>query len=1111
MIAASLDAALRSRAVRAGVAQGEADASTLVEDSSAAGLVGTPPYMSPEQVTNERVDNRTDNWAFGCLLFECLVGRSPFARRTVPETLLAIVGDAPDWTLLPSTTPQRLRDLLSRCLDKNPDTRIADILDAEMQLQACAVEVGSGDTTVAESPKHNLPTGHSRFVGRRAEARHIASVLAATRLVTLVGPAGSGKTRLATEIGLQLLGDCSDGVWLVEAARGVDAQSLPRIVARELGMSADSDADLVQLLRPKRLLLVLDGCEHDPTACANLVARLLSECPSLSILATGMTALGVTGEAAYYVLPLELPEASEPSPLEELTKSEAVKLFADRARSVRADFTLSEATAPVVGEICRMVSGTPLTIELAAARLASLSIEGLARRLSEELDPPTQRRPTSRELARAIRATVEWVCRQLSDGERTVLRRLAVFAGGWTMEAANAVCGDGEIDDVFDPLTQLVHASLVSVESRGGQVRYRLPKAIWECAYPQLTESSDCAMVHRRHCDFFLALAERIQPSLTGPERAVWATRLEADHANLRAALEWAEDAEGQVDLAGDLGTAQHATLLRRLAVFHGTWTVDAAEEICGGNGVDGVPPLLQELADRALIVRIEKLGELRFEMPARILRRARARLHESGEAPAVERRHRSFYLRLAEDGHTGLVGPDNLLWLRRLEADHANLQAAAEGYRRHDEASATLRFVAAMNRFWDIHGHLEVGQRLTLQALAEFGARADPVTRARALSGAARLALRQGDLPRAQEHLDDAYRLFQAAKSRDGIASVLDAQASVAMRRGNAVSARAHCEESLRLHRELGDRRGEAWSLLTLGELAYWEGDYGASRAFRERSLALFRVIDDKYGLAWALINVGKIAFRMGDHEAARVAHAESLTIHRDLGDKAGIAWSLSSLAHVVLAWGDLYTARALLEEGLVLSKQVGNLHGTAWSLCHLGGIAYHEGDLRKSASLLMEGLAMFRQLDAEVGSAWCINGIGNVARREGKLRRARILLSAGLSLFTRFGERHGIASALRAFSLLAAACGHAVRAVRLLAAAEALREETGETLAPREQREIDAQADALRRMLGDAAFVSAQQQGRALSPEEAVTVALSTPDAGVRSQARTHEDDAS
>jgi len=1076
-----------------GLPDGDASGPTLVEASSASAVAGTPPYMSPEQVANEPIDSRTDIWAFGCLLFESLAGKSPFARRTIPETLLAIVGGEPDWTLLPTATPQRLRDLMRRCLEKDPDRRVRDMLDAQLELKASVLEASRNHSAVlVETPTHNLPAGRVRIVGRRRESEYVAAVLAATRLVTLVGPGGTGKTRLATEVALHLVDEFSSGAWLVDLATGVDSHSLPRTVGQALGLSADSVSDLVRLLRPKRVLLVLDGCERDLPACADLVSQLLSECPLLSIIATGTSALGVAGEAAYEGLPLALPEASKLPPLEELHRMGAVQLFVDCVRSTLPDFTLNEETAPKVVEICRSVSAVPLAIELAVARATTLTLDDLSRSLSEELDPPVLSRPTARNLAGAIRRVIEWACRQLSDADRAVLRRLAVFAGGWTLEAADAVCTSEGVADVLDPLSRLVNAALVSVETRGGQTRYRMPNAVRECAYHQLTQSSDFAVVHRSHCDFFLALAERAESNVSGPEQGVWAARLEADYTNLRAALGWAENG-AEVEPRTGLDTKQQQILLRRLSVFENGWTMAAAEEICGGSGVDAVGQLLEHLVDQSLVVRVEQNADVRFEMPARVRRHARKRLLESGEAHVIERMHRTHFLKLAEESDVGLAGADQAVWLRRLEADHANLRAAAKSYRHHKDADASLRLMSALSRFWDIRGHAEEGLELTLRALGDLGAKADPVVTARARSGAARLALRQGDLATAQEQLEKARSLFEKVNDQRAIASALDAQASVLVRRGEFDRARALCERSMRLQRQLDDRQGLAWSLLTFGEAMYRQGDFDASREAREKSLKLFREADDEYGIAWALTGVGKVAFRQGDHALARACYEESLVIHRELGDKAGIAWSLSSLAHVLFAWGDVHGARALLEEGLVLSRQVGNLNGTAWSLCHLGSLAYHEGDLRASTSLLVESLAVFRQLDGGVGSAWCLTVLGNVARRSGKLRRAATLLSESLSVFARFGEKRGTASALRAFGLLAAASEEAERAVRLLSVAMALEGEMGEALAPPEQEEIDARLDELRGVLGEAAFTSARKQGGALSLQEAIDLALS------------------
>ncbi|UCG87627.1 MAG: tetratricopeptide repeat protein [Gemmatimonadota bacterium] len=1090
---ASLQTTRGRGAVQPRAMEEQSEAGTGADTTAAETWVGTPPYMSPEQVLREPLSNRTDTWAFGCLLFECLAGQSPFERRTLPETLMAVVGGEPDWTVLPRLTPQRLRTLLQRCLEKDLAHRLPDMSEARHELQVTALETSPDRPTAAKPPTHNLPTAPRSFIGRAQEAKHVAATLDRTGLVTLIGPGGAGKTRLATEVGFHLLESFADGVWLFELTADADPLTLPRVLAAVLGISADSTADLVHALQPKQMLLVLDGGERALSECADLAGRLLSDCPSLSILAVGTQRLGLVGETAFAVPPLECPASSASVTLAEVHEIESVQLFVDCVRSSMPEFMLMEETTPAVAQICRALRGIPLGIELAAAQVKAVPVDRLAQLLLQEFDPPAHGRPTVSEFGQAARRVIEWGIQRLSGQEVTLLRRLAVFSGGWTMEGAQAVCeGDG-IEDVFDVLARLTELSFVYVENRGDQTRYRMPNAIRERACELLQESSDHTVMRRRHCEFFLGLAERAEPALTGPEQATWHGRLQADAANLRTAF--AEDAEEAEDLWAQSPTVQQETLFRRLSVFRSGWTLAAADAVCGGDGVAGIPALLDQLVEQRLVVVREQDDELRYEMPAFVRRRARERLHAAGEAPAIGRRYRAFFLKLAEESHDGLSGPRQSVWLRRLQADHANLRDAAGSYDDPDEADESLRLIAALSRFWDIGGHLQEGRQLSERALSKFEAKADPVVTANALAGAARLAVRAGDLVAAQANLERADHLFRAADEKSGIAEVLNAQANVALRRGSYAQARAPCEESLSLHRELGDKRGVAWSLLTLGEVAYRNGDHCASLRFREEALASFREVDDPSGLAWALTNVGKSAFHRGDFSAARAYHAESLAVHRKLGDRPGAAWSLSSLAHVALARADFREACALLEESLVLSKQAGNAHGVAWSLVHLANVAYHEGELRTAYSLLMEGLALFRQLQVDGGCAWCLVAMGYVAYRRGKLRSAHTLLAESLVTFTKLGEKRGVASALRGWSLLAAAVGAPYKASQLLGAAEALGDEMGEKLIPPEQREFDDHVDALRDALGEAQFDSALKEGRAMSPVDTVRLALRDP----------------
>ena len=1058
-------------------------------------LVGTPPYMSPEQVLREHLSNRTDTWAFGCLLFECLAGRSPFARRTLPETFMAIVGTEPDWAVLPDTTPPRLRTLLQSCLEKDPARRLAHMSEARHELQLAALEVSPDRSTAAKLSTHNLPAGRGSFIGRAQEAHHVAAVLARTRLVTLVGPGGSGKTRLATEVGFHLLEGFGDGVWMVELTADLDPPSLPRVIAVTLGLAADSTADLAQALLLKEMLLILDAGEQALSGCAELASQLLSDCPSLSILAVGQERLDLVGEAAYAVMPLEWPSASTRATLADVRGIDSVALFVDRARSSVPTFALTEETAPSVAEVCRVLSGLPLGIELAAAQVNRHPVGELAALLSQQIQAPARARLTLSEYRTAVRAAIEWAMRQLSDREVTLLRRLAVFAGGWTMEAAVAVCDGDAVEDIFAALAHLTELSFIYVENRSGETRYRMSNAIRERACELLRDSNDCTVTRRRHCEFFVALTERADLALDDPEHTVWHGRLAADAANLRTAFAFVEDCEGD-DLWAPFDSMEEETMFRRLSIFRGSWTVAAAEAICGGNGVEGVPSLLRRLVERSLVLARGHEDEQRYEMPVLVGRRAREMLHAAGEAATIGRRYRGFFLKLAEDGRDGLMGPQQAMWLRRLEANYANLRDAARSYEEPDEADASLRLSAALSRFWDVGSHLEEGRRLIERALTRFGATAAPVVTAHALVGAARLAVRAGEPVAAQTKLEQADRLFRKAGDRAGIADVLTAQAEAALRRGDYAGARSMGEESLELCRDLGNQRGMAWSLLTLGEAAYRDGDYAASLGFRGEALALFRNVGDRRGLAWALASVGKSAFRQGDLDAARNHFAESLAIHRELGDQPGIAWSLSSLAHVALGLGEFGEARELLEKALVLSKHAGNIHGVAWSLVHLANVAYHEGEFRTSASLLLEGLALFRERKVDGGVAWCLFGMGNVARRNGKLRSAHTLLAESLAAFTKLGEKRGVASALRGCSLLAAACGNPDKAAQLLGAARALKDEMGETLIPPEQREIDAHVDALRRALGEVQLASALEQGRARSPGETLRLALSRPD---------------
>jgi predicted ATPase/DNA-binding CsgD family transcriptional regulator len=412
---------------------------------------------------------------------------------------------------------------------------------------------------------HNLPLELTSFVGREKELAEVKALLADHRLLTLTGPGGSGKTRLALASAFEAVKGFEDGVWVVELASLSDPDLVPQAVASTLGVREEQDRELTETLLDhlgsKKLLLVLDNCEHLVERCAALANALLRVCPNLKILATSREALGIAGEMAWPVPPLSAPDPQKDLPLlEELKRYEAVRLFVERAKAVAPVFELTERNASMVARVCQRLDGIPLAIELAAARVKVLSVEQIYSRLDDSFRLLKTESRTAVPRQRTLRATIDWSHELLSQKEQVLFRRLSVFAGGFTLEAAEAVCvGEGiEEDEVLDLLTHLVDKSLVLVAGHGDEeTRYRLLETVRQYGEEKLSESEEEAEIRRHHADFFLEFAEEVEPRINGRNRGLWLDRLEVEHDNLRAALAWGQEqvaeSENGLRLAGAL------------------------------------------------------------------------------------------------------------------------------------------------------------------------------------------------------------------------------------------------------------------------------------------------------------------------------------------------------------------------------------------------------------------------------------------------------------------------------------------------------------------------------------------------------------------------------
>ena len=405
---------------------------------------------------------------------------------------------------------------------------------------------------------NNLPTQLTSFIGRTKELADVKKFLRDAHILTLIGPGGTGKTRLSIQAASQMLDQYPDGIWLVELAPISDALLVPRTAAVAIGLREEPQRPVMDVLcdylHDKRLLLVLDNCEHLVDASAKMADKILRSAPNTRILASSREALRIGGEVTYRVPSLGLPDVHHLPPVESLSQYEAVKLFIDRAMNAVPTFSVTNENAPAVAQICDRLDGIPLAIELAVAKIRVLSVDQIAKRLDDRFRLLTGGSRSALEHHQTLRATIDWSYNLLPPAEQLLFSRLSVFMGGWTLEAAESVCSDALVNskDVLDLLEHLINKSIVIMEEEQYETRYNMLETMRQYAAEKLVEAN---AQFRQHASYFLILAETIEPHLEKPEPASWLDRLEREHNNFRAALRWAREEE-QMELGLRLTSA---------------------------------------------------------------------------------------------------------------------------------------------------------------------------------------------------------------------------------------------------------------------------------------------------------------------------------------------------------------------------------------------------------------------------------------------------------------------------------------------------------------------------------------------------------------------------
>jgi predicted ATPase/DNA-binding XRE family transcriptional regulator/tetratricopeptide (TPR) repeat protein len=720
----------------------------------------------------------------------------------------------------------------------------------------------------SNKPKSNLPAPLTTFIGREKEQADVIRLLGKHRLVTLTGSGGVGKSRLSIKVGEQILENYADGVWLVELAPILDPLLVPRTTAIAISLRDEPQRPIIDMLsdylREKKMLLILDNCEHLLDSCAQLADTLLKRCPALKILATSREALGMLGEAVYHVPSLELPDMKKL--LEKFRDYESVRLFEERAQLARMDFSLTIENAPSVAKICNQLDGIPLAIELAAARVGTFSTAQIEERLQESFSLLTTGNRTALPRHQTLQAAIDWSYDLLSLAEQTLFRRSSVFVNGWTLEAAESICCDVDIksDAILNLLTHLINKSLVIRDEIQGKTRYRMLETIRQYANEKLVESGESDVLRDRHLEYFLNLAETAEPHLIRPEQLEWLPLLDADYDNLRFALEWAlsqESAKPALNLCKDLWWFWEVRCYWSEGL---NWVKRALAKPSQNESKDEKSTCVKVLAVHA-------------------------------------------DLEWALGNFEGILAP--------AQASLALAREVSDGR----DISIARFYVGVALRDRDIDQALSMIE----QCFAEFQSLNEPFWQAYFSPYVSDL-LAQAKLKNRDNFLK-SLELARKAGERKILADVLSfcADSLLSALQKDEVSQRdevmRYAEESESLYKQIGFH-GPSVNSFVFAQIAWLEGNTQKARALYKAMLEHYSLLGEKASKSLCSFKLGLLEMEEGNLHDAQTYIEQALVLSRDIGFKRHIALCMTGLSNLYYLRGNLGTFKKYFREGLSL-----------------------------------------------------------------------------------------------------------------------------------------------------------------------------------------------
>jgi predicted ATPase len=918
---------------------------------------------------------------------------------------------------------------------------IEDIRGALAQLDSTlnqqSTPAGLDVPYMARRSRHHLPAQTTTMVGREREIAQISALLRQpdVRLVTLTGPGGTGKTRLSIQVASELADNFPDGVSFVALAAITETTLVGSVIAQALGIretGARSPAeDLKAFLRDQKMLLVLDNFEQVIDG-APLIGELLAAAPNVKILVTSRVVLRVYGEHEFTVPPLALPDPRRLPSLEQLTQYEAVRLFIDRALLVKPKFSLTNENAQAITEICVRLDGLPLAIELVAARIKLLSPHRLREKLVSRLQAAVGGARDLPERQQTLRGALDWSYHLLGEGEQRLFARLAVFAGGCTLESAETVCNaDSDLGlDVLDGIDSLVSKSLLRQGAEmEGEPRFEMLETIREYAFERLGNTGEETTIRNRHLAFFRKFMEVVNSQSQG--QLAWQDRLEVEHDNLRAALNWSKLATADQVTDLELAIALAPFWLTRGYYSEGQrWLEDALEK-------DKEAPAL--LRARALF-QTGKMARNQSDYE-------RARTHFEA----------SLALYREVDNQRGAASVlESLGWIDYFEGD--TVKAAS----RFEESLTICRALDAR------HG--------IASSLRSLG----------------RIKRTEGDYAAAQALYEESLAIFRQMGNEGGIANGLSELGDLMRLLGDYDSARTFYKESMAIHHKSGSRKFLAGLLGRLGRIAVDQQEWKQANELMQESLAIYREIGDKAGAAWILGIIGWAVEEQGDDLTAQEFHQQSLELYQEVGEKPAIANQFRALGNVASNQRAFESAHSYYQQSLRLWREIRDQRSVAEMLHQLGRLALREHKDAKAVSLCEESLAICKATGDKRNVGWILATLGRSLTRQAEFGRAHMLFEESLIIQHELNRPAGIADTLEGFAELALALSDPTRAAHLFAAAAAFREFKGVPVPHTERAEYTAAVASVRTALGESAFEITWADGERLTLDQAIEEAL-------------------